>query len=105
MVLVLLGLCLGISLLDAHFLSFGNLIRVAASAAAPLTLALGVTFMVAEAFLPSFGVVGFGGIVAFVVGAVILMDTDAPGFGIPLGLIVGVATVSALFIAGCWAWP
>lgn len=44
---------------------------------------LGITFMIAEAFLPSFGVVGFGGIVAFVVGALILIDTDAPGFGIP----------------------
>lgn len=61
---------------------------------------LGVTFMIAEAFLPSFGVVGFGGIVAFVVGAVILMDTDAPGFGIPLGLIVALAAVSALLLGG-----
>lgn len=61
---------------------------------------LGVTFMVAEAFLPSFGVVGFGGIVAFVVGAVILMDTDAPGFGIPLGLIVALAAASALLLGG-----
>lgn len=61
---------------------------------------LGVAFMVAEAFLPSFGVVGFGGIVAFVVGAVILMDTDAPGFGIPLALIVSLAAVSALLLGG-----
>ncbi|MDF0734192.1 nodulation protein NfeD [Pseudomonas entomophila] len=61
---------------------------------------LGLAFMVAEAFLPSFGVVGFGGIVAFVVGAVILMDTDAPGFGIPLALIVGLASVSALLLGG-----
>lgn len=61
---------------------------------------LGVAFMVAEAFLPSFGVVGFGGVVAFVVGAVILMDTDAPGFGIPLALIVSLAVVSALLLGG-----
>jgi membrane-bound serine protease (ClpP class) len=61
---------------------------------------LGVAFMVAEAFLPSFGVVGFGGIVAFVVGAVILMDTDAPGFGIPLALIVSLAVLSALLLGG-----
>jgi len=56
--------------------------------------------MIAEAFLPSFGVVGFGGIVAFVVGAVILMDTDVPGFGIPLPLIASLAVLSALFIGG-----
>ncbi|MCO7515313.1 nodulation protein NfeD [Pseudomonas guariconensis] len=61
---------------------------------------LGLAFMIAEAFLPSFGVVGFGGIVAFVVGAVILMDTEAPGFGIPLGLIVSLAVLSAVLLGG-----
>ncbi|MBC3487795.1 nodulation protein NfeD [Pseudomonas sp. SWRI50] len=61
---------------------------------------LGLAFMIAEAFLPSFGVVGFGGIVAFVVGAVILMDTDVPGFGIPLPLIASLAVLSALLIGG-----
>ncbi|MDZ3994339.1 nodulation protein NfeD [Pseudomonas sp. Teo4] len=61
---------------------------------------LGLAFMIAEAFLPSFGVVGFGGIVAFVVGAVILMDTDAPGFGIPLALIATLAVLSALLLGG-----
>ncbi|WP_085678498.1 MULTISPECIES: nodulation protein NfeD [unclassified Pseudomonas] len=61
---------------------------------------LGIAFMIAEAFLPSFGVVGFGGIVAFVVGAVILIDTDAPGFGIPLTLIGTLAVLSALLIGG-----
>jgi len=61
---------------------------------------LGIAFMIAEAFLPSFGVVGFGGIVAFVAGAVILIDTDAPGFGIPLVLIGTLAVLSALLIGG-----
>lgn len=61
---------------------------------------LGIAFMIAEAFLPSFGVVGFGGIVAFVVGALILIDTDAPGFGIPLALIGTLAVLSALLIGG-----
>lgn len=59
---------------------------------------LGLAFMIAEAFLPSFGVIGFGGVVAFVVGAVILMDTDVPGFGIPLPLIIGMALISALLL-------
>ncbi len=35
---------------------------------------LGLSFMVAEAFSPSFGVLGLGGLVAFVFGSVILMD-------------------------------
>ena len=61
---------------------------------------LGLAFMIAEAFLPSFGVVGFGGIVAFVVGAVILLDTDVPGFGIPLPLILTLALLSAVLLGG-----
>lgn len=61
---------------------------------------LGIAFMIAEAFVPSFGVIGFGGIAAFVIGAVILIDTDAPGFGIPLALIGTLALLSALLIGG-----
>ncbi|MEO6558684.1 MAG: nodulation protein NfeD [Burkholderiaceae bacterium] len=60
---------------------------------------LGMAFMVAEAFLPSFGALGLGGIAAFVVGALILIDTELPGFGIPLALIAAVAVVSALLLA------
>lgn len=62
-------------------------------------LLLGLSLMVAEAFFPSFGVLGLGGIAAFIFGALILIDTELPGFGIPVALIVGVAVVSALFIA------
>jgi membrane-bound serine protease (ClpP class) len=56
---------------------------------------LGIAFMVAEAFLPSFGVLGIGGVASFILGALILIDTDVPGFGIPLALIVTLALVSA----------
>lgn len=60
---------------------------------------LGMAFMVAEAFLPSFGVLGVGGIAAFVMGALMLIDTDLPGYGIPFALIVGIAVLSALLLA------
>ena len=60
---------------------------------------LGIAFMVAEAFAPSFGVLGIGGVAAFVFGAVILIDTEQPEFGIPVGLIVLMAVISAVFIA------
>jgi membrane-bound serine protease (ClpP class) len=59
---------------------------------------LGIGLLVAEAFLPSFGTLGVGGMTAFVIGAVILVDTDQPGFGIPLALIFGVALLSGAFI-------
>jgi membrane-bound serine protease (ClpP class) len=61
---------------------------------------LGLMLMVAEAFLPSFGVLGLGGIVAFVAGALMLIDTDIPGFGIPPGLIGGLGLASALLLIG-----
>lgn len=58
---------------------------------------LGLSLMIAEMFVPSVGILGLGGVVAFVIGSVILMDTDAPGFGISLALVGGVALSSALF--------
>ncbi len=57
---------------------------------------LGVALMIGEAFEPSFGVLGLGGIVAFVFGSILLMDTEAPGFGIDLSVIVVFALISAL---------
>jgi membrane-bound serine protease (ClpP class) len=59
---------------------------------------LGVAFLIAEAFLPSFGVLGLGGIAAFAFGAVLLIDNDVPGFGVPLWVIALSSAVSALFI-------
>ena len=61
-----------------------------------LTL-LGIGLMVAEAFLPSFGVVGIGGVVAFVIGSVLLIDTDMPGFGVSWVTIAAFAASSAVF--------
>lgn len=61
-------------------------------------LLLGLGFIIAEAFLPSFGSLGIGGAIAFVVGAVLLIDSDVPGFGIPLWLIAGLAVASVLFV-------
>ena len=57
----------------------------------------GIALMIVEAFMPSFGILGLGGVVAFVIGSVILMDTDMPGFGIDTELIAGFALSSAAF--------
>ena len=61
-------------------------------------IALGIAFFVAEAFVPSFGALGFGGIVAFAIGAVLLIDSEVEGYGIPLSLIGALAALSALFV-------
>lgn len=60
---------------------------------------LALMLMVAEAFLPSFGVLGLGGIAAFVTGALMLIDTDLPGYGVPVALVAALAVVSALLLA------
>jgi membrane-bound serine protease (ClpP class) len=61
-------------------------------------IVLGIALMVAEVFLPAFGSLGIGGLIAFVIGSVILIDTDVPGFGIPYALIGGFATASLAFL-------
>ncbi|ABS77914.1 serine protease [Coxiella burnetii] len=58
---------------------------------------LGLAFIVAEAFMPSFGMLGIGGGVAFVIGSIMLMRTDAIGFGIPMYLIIAIAIVTIAF--------
>lgn len=59
---------------------------------------LGIAFLIAEAFLPTFGTLGFGGIVAFAAGALMLIDTDQPGYGIPLSTIAAISAIGALFV-------
>jgi len=59
---------------------------------------LGVALMVGEAFEPSFGMLGIGGIIAFVIGSIILMDTDAPGFGINIAVIISFTVISVLIL-------
>lgn len=59
---------------------------------------LGITFIIAETFLPAYGSLGVGGIAAFAIGAVMLIDTDVPGFGVPYWLIGTLAAITALFV-------
>ena len=61
-------------------------------------LTLGIAFMTAEVFVPAYGSLGIGGIIAFMIGSVMLIDTDVPGFVLPWPLIAAIAVLSALFI-------
>ncbi|MFO7641556.1 MAG: nodulation protein NfeD [Candidatus Competibacteraceae bacterium] len=61
-------------------------------------LLLGLAFMIAEAFAPSFGILGLGGAAAFVAGSLLLWDETGPGYDVPLGLIVGFALASAVVL-------
>ncbi len=61
---------------------------------------LGAIFMVGEAFVPSFGALGLGGMIAFVIGSIMLLDTDAPGFELSMLLVAGVALASLFVLMG-----
>jgi len=59
---------------------------------------LGIALMVAEAYAPSFGALGIGGIAAFIFGTIMMFDSGIPGFGISLTFVFGLALVFALLI-------
>lgn len=58
-------------------------------------MALGVAFMAGEVFVPSFGALGLGGVLAFTIGSIILFDSS--DLSVSLTLIGGTAAVSAGF--------
>ena len=52
--------------------------------------------MIAEAFAPSFGALGIGGVIAFVAGSVMLMDAEVEGYEIYWPIVVAVAVAGAV---------
>lgn len=61
-------------------------------------LLFGIILMVAEAMVPSFGIMGIGGIVAFSMGGLMLFDSELEAFQIGLPTLGATAIVSALLI-------
>ncbi len=61
-------------------------------------LLLGVALLVAEAFLPTFGLVGAGGLIAFLLGSLFLFDTAETGVAVARSLVFGVGGTLAVFI-------
>jgi membrane-bound serine protease (ClpP class) len=62
---------------------------------------IGMAMVIAEFYVTSYGVLGVGGIICFVVGSLFLIDSDSPEYQIKLSLILPIATVlslAALFI-------
>ena len=60
-------------------------------------MALGIALIIGEAFAPSF-VLGTGGVIAFVIGSILLFDEGVPGFEIARGLIGGIALGAGLLM-------
>lgn len=60
---------------------------------------MGIGFLVAEVFVPSFGILGIGGMISLVVGSLFLFDTEMTGYSLPLTLILMVSLfLGALFL-------
>jgi len=59
---------------------------------------VGIALMVAEAYAPSFGALGLGGIAAFVFGAIIMFDSGVPGFGISYAFVIGLGLGFAVLL-------
>ena len=82
------AICLVLGLTALHVLSvnYGGLALVL----------VGASLLVAEAFLPTFGVLGVGGLVAFVLGSLFLFDTEGTGLAVARSLVAGAAAVMAI---------
>jgi membrane-bound serine protease (ClpP class) len=61
-------------------------------------IVLGTAMIVAEFFFPTYGSLGLGGLVAFVIGSLILFDSDVPGMSGTRPVIAALATVGSLLI-------
>jgi len=84
------ALCLLLALYSLHMLPVNY--------AGLALIVVGIAFIVGEVFFPSYGSLGVGGVIAFAIGAVMLIDTDLPGFAIPWTLIVTLAVVTLALI-------
>lgn len=61
-------------------------------------MALGIGLFVAEHFAPGFGLLGLGGVTAFAIGSIMLIDTEQPGYSVPWQLVAGMTAVGAGFL-------
>lgn len=66
-------------------------------------MTLGVGLLIAEMVTPTIGVIGVGGVIAFVLGSIMLMNTNVPGYSVNLGLIAGIA-FGAIVVLGMILW-
>jgi membrane-bound serine protease (ClpP class) len=69
------------------------------TAAGIALLVIGIGFIIAEAHLPTAGVLGGVGVVALIASGLLLFDTGSEGFGISAPLVIGVSLAFGLGLA------
>jgi membrane-bound serine protease (ClpP class) len=65
-----------------------------------LLIFLGVALLVAEAFVTSYGILGLGGVAAFVIGSLFLIDTSRTNIAVSHNIIYGAAAALTVIILG-----
>lgn len=85
------GICLLIGLYALQLLPV--------SYAGLILMALGIALLLAETFIPTAGALGIGGVVAFVLGSIMLFRTDVPGYTVNLGVILGIGCSAMVLLA------
>jgi membrane-bound serine protease (ClpP class) len=65
-----------------------------------LLILLGVSLLISEVFVTSYGVLGLGGVAAFVIGSFLLVDRSETNLGIDRGIIIGAAVAMSALILG-----
>ncbi len=65
-----------------------------------LLILLGIGMLVAEVYVTSYGILGLGGIIAFVMGSLLFIDTSRTNLVVSRNIIYGAAAGSALIILG-----
>lgn len=64
-----------------------------------ILLVVGILLMIAEALVPSFGILGIGGVAAFILGATFMFDQESmPGLVLDMGLVWGMALLGVLIV-------
>jgi len=88
------GIVGGIALLVALY----GLAALPINLAGAMLILLGLALLTAEAFAPSFGILGIGGVVALAFGMTLLIDATLPDFAVAKPVIVAIVAGSAAFL-------
>jgi membrane-bound serine protease (ClpP class) len=86
------AICLVLALISLQLLTFNH--------AGLVLILLGIALLIGEAFMPSFGVLGIGGVISLALGSFLLFDTQDSTIGVdPAIIFTAVATMTSFVLA------
>ena len=84
------AICLILALISLQLLAFNH--------AGLVLILLGIALLIGEAFMPSFGVLGIGGVISLALGSFLLFDTEDSGMGVDRSIIFAAVATMASFV-------